>query len=137
MIKVEDSILINRTAREVYSVITDFGNTTRWQPDVIEERRAPEGPLKIGTRITQKRKIGGKEVESTAEITELVPNLKVVLKSTPETTPPTTNSFTLEVVDGSTSSTRVKMVSELDNGNSISARLASGGVQNRLTTEMI
>ena len=128
MIKIEDSILINRPAREVFSVITDFGNITRWQPDVIEERRTPEGPLKVGTRIIQKRKVGGKEVESSAEIAELEPNRKIVLKSTPDTTPPTTNSYVLEAVDGSTSSTRVKMVSEVDNGNSIAARLAASGL---------
>src|ERR1700690_1611817 len=103
MIKIGDSILINRPAREVFSVITDFGNNTRWQSDVIEERRTPEGPLKVGTRIYQKRKVGGKEVESTAEIVELDLNHKVVLKSTPEISPATSNSYILEAVDGSTS----------------------------------
>lgn len=50
MITVEKSIVIGRSAEDVFAYVSDQTNAPRWQRGVLEVRRVTEGPIGVGTR---------------------------------------------------------------------------------------
>jgi carbon monoxide dehydrogenase subunit G len=72
MVKVEHSIVIKRPAEVVFGYLTEIANLTEWQSGVLEARS--DGPLRVGSTLTELRKFLGMRGESTLEVTELRPN---------------------------------------------------------------
>ncbi len=80
MINVEVSVVINRPVEEVFVYLTD----TKYQPQLdsrlVEVRRMPEGPMGIGTRVTEVHNFLGRKMESASEVVEYEPNARYALK---------------------------------------------------------
>jgi uncharacterized membrane protein len=81
MIKVDVSIVINRPVETVFAFMTDHRNDVRWQDGLLEVRQTPNGPADVGTLVTEVRKFMGRRIETTGEITELIPNVKSVRRT--------------------------------------------------------
>ena len=82
MIKVEQSITINRPVAEVFAFVADQANAPRWQSGILEVRRTTEGPIGAGTGYTFVRKLMGRRLEASNEYVEYEPNRKIVFRST-------------------------------------------------------
>ena len=82
VIRVEHSIVVDRTPAEVFAFLTDPANLPAWQGSCRSARA--DGPVEVGARITEKRSFLGREATSIVEVTELEPE----------------RLFTLEVVEG-------------------------------------
>jgi uncharacterized protein YndB with AHSA1/START domain len=67
------SIEIARPPEEVFSYATDPTRFAEWQRDVVRVRLEGPRPLRVGSRFTTSRRIGGVERTMTQEITELDP----------------------------------------------------------------
>ena len=79
MLKVEKSVFIKKTPVEVWTFITTEGNYTKWQPGVTQVIEG--GPRNtVGSHFTEVRKFMGRELRTTYEITEFVPNAKQAAK---------------------------------------------------------
>jgi len=79
MLNVEKSIFIKKTPAEVFTFLTTEGNYTKWQPAVTQVIEG--GPRNtVGSHFTEVRKFMGRELRTTYEITEFVPNAKEVIK---------------------------------------------------------
>jgi uncharacterized protein YndB with AHSA1/START domain len=77
MIKVEKSVFINKPVEEVFAFVTGEGNYTKWQPGVSEV--IDLGPRNtVGARYIEVRKFMGREMRSTFETIEFVPNARWV-----------------------------------------------------------
>ena len=75
MLKVEKSVFIKKTPAEVFTFATTEGNYTKWQPAVTQVIEG--GPRNtVGSHFTEVRKFMGREMRTTYEITEFVPNEK-------------------------------------------------------------
>ncbi len=81
MVQVEYSTIIARPCATVFAVLTDFARTPEWQPQVIEERPIPLGPVAVGTQIYQARRFMGRRIESTSMVIEFVPDQRMVNRS--------------------------------------------------------
>jgi uncharacterized protein YndB with AHSA1/START domain len=81
MLKVQISRGINRPVEEVFAYGTDPAKTPEWRPAVLECRAEPPGPLWVGSKIHTVLTFLGRRIEGTAEVTELVPNQKLVQKT--------------------------------------------------------
>ncbi len=81
MLKVEISCEIRRPVEDVFAYATDPAKTPEWKTSVFESRAEPVGPMRVGTKIHTVMRLLGRRIESTAEITELVPNRKLVQKT--------------------------------------------------------
>ena len=73
MITLRNELDVNRPAADVYDFLVNIENAPKWQPAVIETRRITEGPIRVGTQFREVAKVMGRRVETTCEITELVP----------------------------------------------------------------
>jgi polyketide cyclase/dehydrase/lipid transport protein len=50
MVDRSDSIMIGRPVNEVFGYVTDTSNDPAWHTDILEARRAADGPIGMGTR---------------------------------------------------------------------------------------
>lgn len=71
MASIETSIAINRSLEEVFSFITDPGNTPRWAPAV--KSVTVSGPMGPGARGREVRTFLGRRLEMDWEVTEYEP----------------------------------------------------------------
>jgi uncharacterized membrane protein len=82
MIKVEDSIVINRPIEEVFAYISDLSNAPEWQTGLLEVRMTTPEPSGVGTRYTFVRKFLGRRLEASNEFTQYEPNQVVTFITT-------------------------------------------------------
>lgn len=72
------TVVVNRPVDEVFAFVTDARNNLLWQAGsgLKEIRQAPDGPVGVGTRITEVRTFMGRTVEDVSEVTEYEPSRK-------------------------------------------------------------
>ena len=73
MAKIVHSIEISRSPEDVFAYIDDLERHGEWQGQIISVKRETEGPTRVGTRATDRRKVPGGERDITYEITEHEP----------------------------------------------------------------
>jgi uncharacterized membrane protein len=81
MINRESSVVINSPVEQVFAVMIDTKNQPRWDPGLLEARLSPDGPIKVGTKITEVRKFMARTSENTGEVVEFEPNARITRKS--------------------------------------------------------
>ncbi len=64
------SIEIDRRPEEVFAYLDDFERHHEWQSQIVSSKVETEGPVGVGTRIREIRKIGGREQDTSFEVTE-------------------------------------------------------------------
>ena len=80
MSQLKANIIINRPPAEVFAGLINFGQWPRWQGGLISVDQISPGPLQIGSQLRQVRS-SGKPRESLIEVTHLVPNQILEVKS--------------------------------------------------------
>jgi uncharacterized protein YndB with AHSA1/START domain len=68
--KLVESIEIARSPDDVFAYIDDVERHGEWQAQIVSSRRETEGPTRVGTRVTDIRKMPGRTQPVTYEITE-------------------------------------------------------------------
>jgi hypothetical protein len=68
------SIVIRRPVEEVYDFLSRPNNRLKYDPQLIAVRQTPEGPLRLGTQITEVRRLLGKTGEMVTEVSDLQPS---------------------------------------------------------------
>ena len=81
MITKEAIIEINRPVEQVFAAMADTKNQPQWDPGLLETHLTPDGPVRVGTKITEVRKFMGRTSENTGEVIEFEPNAKITRKS--------------------------------------------------------
>ncbi len=112
MERIETSVVINRPVKEVFAFLEDPANDPQWQSGLLEAEYTSEGPLGVGTTAREVRKLLGRRIESTYEITEYEPDSKMALKTTSGPIP-IEQSASFEAVE---EGTKVTLVGEFEPG---------------------
>lgn len=71
MPSVTESIIIDRPREDVYGFMTDPGNATLWQTNVIAMEAAYEGEPVVGDRVRATSKVAGKRFDIVTEFTRI------------------------------------------------------------------
>ncbi|MBA3432433.1 MAG: SRPBCC family protein [Actinobacteria bacterium] len=69
MIRFELTEVVDRPAQEVFDYVTNPEKLPEWQSMVSESRQDSQGPMGVGTRVTNVRNFLGRRIESQAEVT--------------------------------------------------------------------
>ncbi|MBK8904761.1 MAG: SRPBCC family protein [Anaerolineaceae bacterium] len=77
MIKMEQSITINRTQEDVFAFIVSPENETQWQADLVDSRFTSQGDIGMGSTGRDLRRFMGKEIETTWVVTDYQPSHKI------------------------------------------------------------
>ena len=67
------SIEIARRPEDVFAYVTDPSHLPDWQESVVRISREGSGPVSEGTRVLVTRRVGRREIATTAEVTDLRP----------------------------------------------------------------
>ena len=70
MAPIVESIEINRRPEDVFAYVDDLGRHGEWQEQIVSTRVETEGPTRVGSRATDKRRLPGGTRDITYEITE-------------------------------------------------------------------
>jgi uncharacterized protein YndB with AHSA1/START domain len=112
MARFEVSTTIKRPVEDVFAVLSDFSNGSKWSSGQAEPAvKTSDGPIGVGTTWHDVGKIIGRRFESDIEFTEFEPDRKIVFTITKPF--PMTATVTLEpVADG----TRVSQTIQAEPG---------------------
>lgn len=70
------SIEIDRPPEDVFAYLDQLERHGEWQAEIVSTKVETEGPVAVGTRVRQFRKIAGREQNTSFEITEHEPPRK-------------------------------------------------------------
>lgn len=77
----KETIHINAPVEIVFEVTTDFKHAMSIMDNVVKIEILTDGPIQVGTRVKEVRKMRGKEAETVLVVTEYIPNQKYAVKS--------------------------------------------------------
>lgn len=131
MIEFKHGISIKRPTNEVYSFLSDFENISKWNYYVLQVRKISEGAVGVGTTYHQLRQTD----EQLFQITEFELNLKVAVKTLPESSLQFERRFALQA-EGSTT-LLIDEWEELDMGKpALIEKLAAGSVKSAVAENL-
>jgi hypothetical protein len=131
MIEFKHSISIKRPINEVFAFLSDFENISKWNYYVLQVRKISKGAVGVGTTYHQLRKSD----EQLFQITEFEFNLKVAVKTLPESPLKFERRFTLQA-EGSTTHLKDEW-EELDTGKpALIEKLAAGRVRSAVAENL-
>lgn len=70
MAAIVNSFEIARPAEEVFAYLDELERHGEWQDQIVSAERLTDGPTRVGTRMRETRRIGGREQVMSYEITE-------------------------------------------------------------------
>jgi uncharacterized membrane protein len=70
MAPIRESIAIARPPEAVFAYLDDLARHGEWQDGIVSAQVAPDGPTRVGTRSTEVRRMGSREMTMTYEVTE-------------------------------------------------------------------
>ena len=100
MIQQEVTIHLNRPVEQVFAFLMDTTQLTTWQTNLIKIDKLTEGPLRMGSRFLEVRRLGRRESEIQGEITSFEENKRFETRTL--TKPQVAVSYFLEPEDGGT-----------------------------------
>jgi uncharacterized protein YndB with AHSA1/START domain len=100
MIQHEVTIHLNRPVEQVFAFLADTGKVSTWQSNLIELEPLTEGPLRLGSRFREIRRLGRRDSEIQGQVTAFEPNKRLETKTT--TKPEVTVSYAFEPENGGT-----------------------------------
>jgi carbon monoxide dehydrogenase subunit G len=78
--RVVETVRIERSAQDVWSVIGDLDQHTKWRPAVREFRQVSDGPLGVGSRIREVLSWRGREIVIDDVVTLFEPGRRLGLR---------------------------------------------------------
>ncbi|MBC7596016.1 MAG: SRPBCC family protein [Kineosporiaceae bacterium] len=76
--QIRRTVVVDRPVGPVFDYLSDFANTTYWDPGTVSTTRS-SGEGGIGTTYANTSKFAGRETELTYTVTEFEPNQKITL----------------------------------------------------------
>jgi len=63
------SIEIDRRPEDVFAYLDELERHGEWQSQIVSTKVETDGPVRVGTRVREIRKIGGREQDTSYEVT--------------------------------------------------------------------
>lgn len=108
---ISSGVEISRAIDDVFAYVAELDRHGEWQAAVISARTEPPGPIRVGTRNIEVRKVPGGPREFTAEIVQYEPPRLIVAQGVGGGPVVPRIGVTLEPLDGGR---RTRVTMELD-----------------------
>jgi NAD(P)-dependent dehydrogenase (short-subunit alcohol dehydrogenase family) len=82
MIKLQETIHVNRQPADIYIYLKNFASCAEWDPTVIEAKLTSAGPITVGSEFRVKCALPVGSITLNYTIEELIENEKIVLRGT-------------------------------------------------------
>lgn len=70
MAPIRETVEITRRPEDVFAYIDDLGRHGEWQESIVSAHVDTDGPTRVGTQVTEVRRMGKREMTITYEVTE-------------------------------------------------------------------
>jgi len=70
MAPISESIEIDRKPEDVFAYLDDVKRHGEWQEQIVDVQPQDDGPLRVGSRVTETRRVPGGDRTMTYEVTE-------------------------------------------------------------------
>ncbi|MDX6408003.1 MAG: hypothetical protein QOE13_1074, partial [Gaiellaceae bacterium] len=70
MAPITESIEIDRRPEDVFAYLDDVERHGEWQSQIVDVERQDDGPLRVGSRVKETRRVPGGDRSMTYEVTE-------------------------------------------------------------------
>ena len=74
MVRVEDSIVIKRSAADIFEFLSNPESDVLWQTQVLKSRKTTDGPMGVGTIVAQESHFLGQSITHESEVTLYEPH---------------------------------------------------------------
>jgi carbon monoxide dehydrogenase subunit G len=102
MVKIEESVIVDRSAEEVWKFVADPSNLPKWNPAILEVKQTSSGPPGVGTTLLARSRGMALDIR----VIEYQPSRKFAFEGTSGPLRGTTNTFSMETIEGKTRLTR-------------------------------
>ncbi len=106
---IKETIEINRRPEEVFAYLDELDRHGEWQDQIESVKVETEGPTRVGSRATEKRRVPGGARDMTYEITEHEPPRLAAFKGLDGPVRPEGRVTVEPVGDGSSSQVTIEM----------------------------
>lgn len=96
---INETVVIGRPAHEVFAYVSDLARHPEWQDKLLEATVEGEGPVRVGTRVKQTRRVGRGTRTFTLEVTEHDPPNRLAFQGIDGPVRPQ-GTITFEPLDG-------------------------------------
>ena len=79
MVRIDFTLAIARPPANVFARLVDLDRLPEWQESSLAS--SADGPLELGRRVTERRRIMGREIETELEVTACDPPRRLTLKA--------------------------------------------------------
>jgi uncharacterized protein YndB with AHSA1/START domain len=79
VLRIEFTLEIERAATEVFAYLADVEKLPEWQSSALESRA--DGPMEEGARISERRRLLGRDRQTELEVTAFEPPRRLTLRS--------------------------------------------------------
>jgi microcompartment protein CcmL/EutN len=100
IVTVEASVVIARPPAEVFAFVSNAENDVHWRSEVMTMKNTTPPPHGVGTRTVEVAKVLGKQLETTTEIVEFEPGVRMARRTVQSPTPVNTARDVLAVAGG-------------------------------------
>lgn len=80
MIRITESLTVERPAADVWAVVTDIESHPRWRPALREFSQVSGGPLRVGSSIREVIEWRGRELRLDDVVTALEPERRLAIR---------------------------------------------------------
>jgi len=80
MAPIVDTVEIARSPQEVFAYLSDLGRHGEWQEQIVDVHVETEGPMRVGSRAVETRRVPGGPRKFTYEMTEVDPPRKAAFR---------------------------------------------------------
>jgi len=77
--RIDFTVQVERPAKDVFAYLVDVDRLTEWQASAVECHA--DGPLREGSRISERRRLLGREADTELEVTAFEPPRRLTLRS--------------------------------------------------------
>jgi uncharacterized protein YndB with AHSA1/START domain len=100
VIRHEMSVRLNRPVEQVFAFLVDPEKLTMWQSNLMKAEQLTPGPVRLGSRFREVRRLGRKETEVQAEVSAFERNQRLGTKTS--TKPDVRINYSLDPEPGGT-----------------------------------
>ena len=100
MIRHQMTIHMTRPVEQVFACLVDHEKLTMWQSNLLKAESLTPGPLRLGSRFREVRRLGPREIEVQGEVCEFDLNQRLATKTS--TKPDVRVSYSLAPEQGGT-----------------------------------
>jgi carbon monoxide dehydrogenase subunit G len=79
VIRIEFTLAIARRPEAVFELLSDIERLPEWQSSAVEAHS--DGPLEVGSRVSEKRRLLGREMDTELEVVAFEPPKRLTLRS--------------------------------------------------------